>query len=78
MKNNIYPGLIFCLLIVLSIYQVFISPVGKYHTIILICAWLFLLRLFYMKKYREIRRQKYGTSNIFVALFKKDKTDITE
>lgn len=65
-------GLIFCLLIVLSIYQVFINPVGKYHTILLVCVWVFLIKLFYNKGAREIRRKRHGTSNIFVALFRKE------
>lgn len=71
MKKNIIPGIIFCLTIPTSIYMVFFKSNNIYEKVILVTCWIILLRLFlFNKKASERRKNMYGSSNIFVALFK--------
>lgn len=47
-----------------------IGNVGR--VIIVICLISFTCQLLFNKKAREVRKARYGSSNFFVALFKKE------
>ena len=76
MKKNIIPGLLFVAMIPASFWIVFFSDRDLFIKITLIVCWAWLTQMFlFNKKAKKIRKERYGTSNIFVALFKEGKNE---
>jgi hypothetical protein len=62
-------GFVFVFLIIGSIYVMFFTNRSWFDKSIVILGWLMLLKVFSSKEARKRRIEKYGSSNIFKALF---------
>jgi hypothetical protein len=74
-------GIVFCLMIIASFYYVIVQPLidGPYgindgRKLVIVITWsLLILLILFSKGARQNRIDRWGSSNIFVSLFRKEK-----